>query len=79
VRGVSDAPLCLMAMAYGLRSTAYGLHLPQRSRHNGLPHVPPGQCLALSMHGWPSLDQPVHVFTQVDPAPNAVTHALGVT
>ena len=30
---------------------------------------PPGQCLVLSMHGWPSLVPPVHVFTHIPAQP----------
>ena len=43
-----------------------------------MPHdVPPGQCVLL-MHGSPSLAPLLHVFTHVAPAPNAVTHTVGV-
>ena len=42
--------------------------------------MPPGQCLQLSMHGWPSLDPPVHVFTHVlglgHVPPQAVAHVI---
>src|SRR3989304_4343045 len=30
------------------------------------------------MHGSPALSPPLHVFTHKDPAPNAVTHGVGL-
>ena len=62
------------------------MHRPQRSRQKPpptvvgvqpLPQQPPGQCVLL-MHGSPVLSPPLHVFTHVAPAPNAVTHTVGV-
>ena len=57
----------------------YGVHRPQRSRQKPFPQVAPtpGQCVLL-MHGSPSLAPPLHVLTHSDPAPNTVTHGVGL-